>query len=185
MKSYLIVERSNTILLHRLKKESTPINPPQTIPLHVYSTRLEFMNESLSINHSCPRVFAFIHSPKSFAYTLSYWFMNITGRFKKLVPFWGEGTVPLYNDNRPWRGARVALKCPFTPMDYIRGPFHFNTVTVSAMFEKETFEFGQITTFNRFDLELIKFWRFITFPDDIYLINRPWIFEKLYFHQFD
>lgn len=136
-------------------KLALPIKPSSnnsTTPRSFHSFE-NLWTGSLSINHSCPRVFAFIHSPFEklpFAYTLSYWFMNITGRFKKLVPFRG-GAVPLYNDNRPWRGARVALKCPFTRMDYISLVLYFNTVT--GMFKKE-FQLGRIIIFNRVDLEL-------------------------------
>lgn len=135
-------------------KLALPIKPPSNNSTTSRSFHFENLwTGSLSINHSCPRVFAFIHSPFEklpFAYTLSYWFMNITGRFKKLVPFRG-GAVPLYNDNRPWRGARVALKCPFTRMDYISLVLYFNTVT--GMFKKE-FQLGRIIIFNRVDLEL-------------------------------
>lgn len=75
-------------------KLALPIKPSSnnsTTPRSFHSFE-NLWTGSLSINHSCPRVFAFIHSPFEklpFAYTLSYWFMNITGRFKKLVPFRG------------------------------------------------------------------------------------------------
>lgn len=75
-------------------KLALPIKPPSnnsTTPRLFHSFE-NLWTGSLSINHSCPRIFAFIHSPFEklpFAYTLSYWFMNITGRFKKLVPFRG------------------------------------------------------------------------------------------------
>lgn len=88
--------RSNTIFLSILVwgiKLALPIKPPSNNSTTSRSFHFENLwTGSLSINHSCPRVFAFIHSPFEklpFAYTLSYWFMNITGRFKKLVPFRG------------------------------------------------------------------------------------------------